>query len=146
LFIFYNILEASTGAFYIKIMRFAGFFRVQIHSWNINVSSSLILSCFSWPFLLYYAICWNDGRKEENCGWEGIFNEMFLMTKNFIIMFWKVLWNKLREHVMKNGRIYLKNSKIWPLTMLPKVKSMVPSYVSFRIIQLLFIFYIINIV
>jgi len=33
---FYNILE--TGPFYIKIMRFAGFFRVQIHSWKANVS------------------------------------------------------------------------------------------------------------
>jgi len=31
-----NILEASTGVFYIKIMRFAGFLHVQIHgiSWN----------------------------------------------------------------------------------------------------------------
>ena len=37
-YIFDNILEASTGPFYIKIMRFAGFFRVQIHSWNANVS------------------------------------------------------------------------------------------------------------
>jgi len=32
------ILEASTDAFYIKIMRFADFLRVQIHSWNANVS------------------------------------------------------------------------------------------------------------
>jgi len=29
-----NILEASTDAFYIKIMRFEGFLGVQIHSWN----------------------------------------------------------------------------------------------------------------
>jgi len=28
----YYILEASTDAFYIKVMRFAGFLRVQIHS------------------------------------------------------------------------------------------------------------------
>jgi len=33
-----NILEASPDAFYIKIMRFAGFLCVQIHSWNANVS------------------------------------------------------------------------------------------------------------
>jgi len=35
------ILETSTGPFYIKIMRFAGFLHVQIHSWNANVSWTL---------------------------------------------------------------------------------------------------------
>jgi len=39
--LFINILEISTGAFYIKIMRFAGFLCVQIHSWNISVSWTL---------------------------------------------------------------------------------------------------------
>jgi len=34
----FNILETSTDSFYIKIVRFADFFRVQIHSWNANVS------------------------------------------------------------------------------------------------------------
>ena len=33
-----NILEGSTGAFYIKVMCFVGFLRVQIYSWNANVS------------------------------------------------------------------------------------------------------------
>jgi len=28
-----------------------------------------ILSCSSGPFLLYYATCWSDRGKEENCGW-----------------------------------------------------------------------------
>jgi len=37
----------------------------------IRARSSLILSCTSGPFLLYYTICWSDERKEENCGWEG---------------------------------------------------------------------------
>jgi len=36
--VFDNIIEVSTGAFYVKIMRFASFLRVQIHSWNANVS------------------------------------------------------------------------------------------------------------
>ena len=36
--VFDNIIEVSTGAFYIKIMRFASFLRVQIHSWNANIS------------------------------------------------------------------------------------------------------------
>ena len=39
--VFVNILENSTGAFYTKIMRFASFFRVQMHSWNANVSWTL---------------------------------------------------------------------------------------------------------
>ena len=39
--IFDNILETSTSPFYIKIMYFAGFFCVQIHSWNANISRTL---------------------------------------------------------------------------------------------------------
>jgi len=30
----------------------------------IRVKSSLILSCSSRPFLLYYAICWMEERRE----------------------------------------------------------------------------------
>ena len=77
--LFYNILEISTGAFYIKIMRF---FRVQIHSWNVNISWILHLQFTSsergvawyWTVspvvvpLLYYASC-SGRRKEENCRW-----------------------------------------------------------------------------
>jgi len=37
----------------------------------IRARNSLILSCSFVPFLLYYAICWNSGGKEENCGREG---------------------------------------------------------------------------
>ena len=33
-----NILETSTGAFYVKIMRFADFLRVQSYCWSANVS------------------------------------------------------------------------------------------------------------
>jgi len=36
--VFDNILEASMDALCIKIMRFSGFLRVQIHSWNSNIS------------------------------------------------------------------------------------------------------------
>jgi len=65
--IFDNILEISTSVFYMKIMRFAGFLRVQIHSWNANISwtlaihfirSSLILSCSSGPFLFILCYLW----------------------------------------------------------------------------------------
>ena len=35
---FVYILEPSTGVFYIKIMHSADFLRVEIHSWNANVS------------------------------------------------------------------------------------------------------------
>ena len=76
-----NILETFTGAFYIKIMRFASFFRVQIHSWNANVEpcnplhqgdeqSDTKMFLLVIPFL-YYSTCWSSGGKEENCGGEG---------------------------------------------------------------------------
>ena len=66
---------------YKKIMRFAGFFCVQIYSWNANISWTLqfILSgreaAWYWnvppdrsPFI-YYATCWSGRGNEENCGW-----------------------------------------------------------------------------
>jgi len=34
----------------------------------IRVSSSLILSCSSGPFSLYYAVCWSGGGEKKNCG------------------------------------------------------------------------------
>jgi len=46
---------------------------VKLIIYFIRARNSLILNCSSGPFLLYvlyYAICWNDG-KEENCGKRG---------------------------------------------------------------------------
>jgi len=38
---------------------------------HFRARSSLILNCSSESFLFfYYAACWSNGKKEENCGWE----------------------------------------------------------------------------
>ena len=72
-----NILETTTGAFYIKILHFTSFLHVQIHSWNVMFCEPCSplqgekqpnWAVSSSPFL-YYATCWSDGGKEENYEW-----------------------------------------------------------------------------
>jgi len=51
-----DILETSTDSLYINIMRFMGFFRVQIHSWNANVSWTLQFNSSGRGTAWYWAI------------------------------------------------------------------------------------------
>ena len=67
----------------IKIIRFAGFLRVQIHSWNVNVSWTLQSTSLRWGVAWYWAapssrsfyiillIGIVGGEGEENCKWVG---------------------------------------------------------------------------
>ena len=52
-------------------MHFTGFLRIQIL--EMPKFRELCSQGKEQPdtelFLLYYATCWNGGRKEENCGW-----------------------------------------------------------------------------
>jgi len=52
----------------------------------IRARNSLILSCFSRPFLLYYTI-WSDGRKEEKCEWGKIDQSLITGRMVFHILF-----------------------------------------------------------
>ena len=77
------ILGISTGnPFYIKIMCFASFFRIQIHSWNANVLWTLQFTSSGRGAVWYLAVSpgrpfyilrylWSDGEGEENCGGVG---------------------------------------------------------------------------
>ena len=87
-----DILETSTDSLYINIMRFTGFFRVQIHSWNANVSWTLQFTSSGRGTAWYWAIppdrpfyilryLWSGEGEEKNCGWGRGGNRSILINR-----------------------------------------------------------------
>jgi len=104
----YNILETFTGAFYIKIMLFAGFLRVQIHSWN-GFGSGLQ---GSWNVGILRMDLDMEKIRETHNLYRNIYNFYLLRKHSLGLCRTRVTGRKLiatanRKHPFKNWRIKL---------------------------------------